>query len=149
MSGPEPEPKETGSRRMIVWLVIAPTVLLLLAFAGAHWEVFHLAYCRHLMRSSDAAQRKKGLVKLIDAHLNEQMPLEEMRRLIRPATLEASPSMSPSDDGTVILTSRFYATLCEKGKESVTVRGYANYDEQGNLISLITWDRMVSHFTRK
>jgi hypothetical protein len=35
---------------MIVWLIIAPTVLLLLAFAGANWKFFHLVYAKHLVR---------------------------------------------------------------------------------------------------
>lgn len=80
-------PTPGRSRRMIVWLVALPAVLLLLALAGANWKVFHLAYCRRLIRSSDASDQRKGAYMVIDTHVRNGMPLQEVRELLRPAEL--------------------------------------------------------------
>ena len=49
------------SRRMVVWLVVAPAVIVLLAVLGANWKAFHLAYCRHLLRSEGQDERERGI----------------------------------------------------------------------------------------
>jgi len=73
---------------MIVWLVAVPAVLLLLAFAGAKWKVFHLAYCKHLLRSSDPKARNRGFEKIMRTHLKGGMDIEEVQRLVAPLKLE-------------------------------------------------------------
>ena len=81
----EPEPKPKRSRRMIVWLVVAPIVVLLLALTGANWKAFHLAYAKHLMRSDDPEAQERGVWMVIDTHLRDGMTLEEVRRVFAPA----------------------------------------------------------------
>jgi hypothetical protein len=76
------------SKRMIFWLVAVPVVMLLLAFAGANWKVFHLAYCKHLMRNADPGTRLDGLQRLGETHLVKGMSREEVSRMVRPLKLE-------------------------------------------------------------
>ncbi len=75
------------ARRMIVWLVAAPIVILLLALAGANRKTFHLAYAKHLMSSSDASDQRRGTYMVIDTHVRNGMTLQEVRELLRPAEL--------------------------------------------------------------
>ena len=75
------------SRRMVVWLVAAPVVLLALAFAGANWRTFHLAYCKNLMGSSDYRKRQRGLNKLVNVHFRRGISKEEVARLLLPLQL--------------------------------------------------------------
>ena len=77
---------------MVLWLVAVPIVILLLALAGANWKTFHLAYAKHLMRSTDPAKQKKGAWMVYENHLREGMPLEEVRAILAPAKLIESPS---------------------------------------------------------
>ena len=74
-------------RRMIVWLVAVPIVILLLALAGANWKTFHLAYCRHLLRSSDHNDRRRSVDMVVDTHLRQGMSLEKVRAVLEPAQL--------------------------------------------------------------
>jgi len=81
-------PHSAISRRMLVWMIAVPAALLLLALAGANWKVFHLAYCRHLMRSSSAETRFDGLRRLGETYLVKGMSREEVSRMVRPLKLE-------------------------------------------------------------
>ena len=72
---------------MVVWLVVVPAVLLALALAGANWKVFHLAYCKHLLRSSDPKARNRGFEKIMQTHLQEGMNIEDVRNLVAPLEL--------------------------------------------------------------
>ncbi len=80
---PPPVPAKR-SKRMIVWLVIAPIVLLLLAFAGANWKTFHLAYCKRLMRSSNPDTKYRGLSTMAEVHFTKGMSRQEVSRLLSP-----------------------------------------------------------------
>ncbi len=73
---------------MIVWLVAVPAVLLLLAFAGANWKVFHLAYARHLLRSEDPGEQGRGLTMIERSHLKQGMTEEEVARLVHPVKMK-------------------------------------------------------------
>ena len=73
------------ARRMIVWMIAVPVVILLLALAGANWKTFHLAYAKHLMRSEVPEEQNRGLEMVLDTHLRVGMTLEEVRRLFQPA----------------------------------------------------------------
>jgi hypothetical protein len=119
---------------MVGFYISAGAVILLLLIAGANWRALHLAYCKHLMRSGDYDLRRQGLVRLIDVHLDHSMPLERMRRLIYPATLDLQPRVIPHMDG----ANRFRAKLSgeDEGVKTVIVDGVASYDEDGNLVSL-------------
>ena len=98
MNTPEPEPKPKRSRRMIVWLVAAPIVVLLLALAGANWKTFHLAYCKYLIASDDGDKQTRGAWMVIETHLHEGMTLEEVRALIAPARVtETDIGWSPAE----------------------------------------------------
>jgi hypothetical protein len=70
---------------MVFWLIVIPVVLLLLAFAGANWKVFHLAYCRSLLRSGELKKQDRAL-ELIDdtGHLVPGTSVAEVRALLRP-----------------------------------------------------------------
>jgi len=61
---------------MVAWLVIVPVVLLLLAFAGANWKAFHLAYCRQRIRSKEISDRFGGAMGLVEHHLRSGMSEE-------------------------------------------------------------------------
>ncbi len=87
MTTPAPEPKPKRSRRMVLWMVAMPIAILLLALAGANWKTFHLAYAKHLMRSEDPAKQGRGVWMVVETHLRKGMPLEEVRRLLTPATV--------------------------------------------------------------
>ncbi len=87
-----PEPVKR-SKRMVVWLVAVPIVILLLALAGANWKTFHLAYAKHLMRSAESADRKKGAVMMCETHVRAGMPRQEVSELLKPATLHRTPYM--------------------------------------------------------
>ena len=82
------------SRRMIVWLVAAPIVILLLALAGANWKTFHLAYAKHLMSSEDREKQRDGVEMVLRTHLRKGMSLEEVRRLLAPARVIFWPHLS-------------------------------------------------------
>jgi hypothetical protein len=84
---------------MIFWLVAAPVVMLLLAFAGANWKVFHLAYCKHLIASDDIDQQQHGTVMVMRVHLYKGMPFEEVRRALAPAKLTEIPKQSEEQGG--------------------------------------------------
>ncbi len=86
---------KAGSRRMIAWLVVVPVVLLLLALAGANWKTFHLAYAKHLIASDDPKERARGIEMMVETHLPEGMPLEEVRRLLAPAEVAETDSYLP------------------------------------------------------
>ncbi len=73
------------SKGMIVWLVVAPAVLLLAALAGVNWKVFHLAYCKQLMSSKDFTRRTEGLKMALAGHIRKGMPVEEVRAILAPA----------------------------------------------------------------
>ncbi len=81
------EPKPRKSRRMVVWMVVVPIVILLLALAGANWKFFHLAYAKHLIGSEDSESQADGVRMIYRTHLREGMKLEEVERLFRPAGL--------------------------------------------------------------
>ncbi len=85
---PAPEPKPKRSRRMVVWMIAVPIVILLLAFAGANWRTFHLAYCKNLMGSSDYRKRLGGLTKLVNVHFRSGMSREEVARMLLPLQLQ-------------------------------------------------------------
>jgi hypothetical protein len=87
MSEDQPAPKRRPWR-MLFWMVIAPAAVLLLVLAGANWRFFHLAYCRHLLRSSDHRDRSKGMDMIFKRHLREGMSQEEVRSVLEPARLE-------------------------------------------------------------
>jgi len=76
------------SKRMIFLLVVAPVALLLLSLAGANWKVFHLAYCRHLMKNEDPVRQFEGLDALVGTHLRRGMTREEIARLLTPFKME-------------------------------------------------------------
>jgi hypothetical protein len=86
---PSPAPPESAKprrpRRMIVWMIAAPAVILLLAFAGANWRVFHLAYAKRLMRSGNPMQQSRGIDMVLMTHLRVGMSLEEVRAILAPA----------------------------------------------------------------
>ncbi len=91
-----PAPKPRKSRRMVVWLVAVPIAILLLALAGANWKVFHLAYAKHLMDSSDPKKHYRGVKMVLQTHLRGGTSLEEVRRLLGPAMLaETDYGMGP------------------------------------------------------
>jgi hypothetical protein len=81
---------------MVVWLVVTPTVLLLLALAGANWKTFHLAYCKHLMRSSNPDDRWRGLKMVVEIHLSKGMSPEQLRPLVAPLHLDMC--LSPEEE---------------------------------------------------
>jgi len=87
MTPPAPEPEPKRSRRMIVWLVVAPIVILLLALAGANWKTFHLAYAKHLMSSTDPDKQAKGIRMVLETHICKGMTLGEVRRLLAPTEI--------------------------------------------------------------
>jgi len=72
---------------MVVWMIAVPIVILLLALAGANWKTFHLAYAKHLMGSSDRDERTMGIDMVLRTHLRVDMSLEEVRRLLAPASV--------------------------------------------------------------
>ena len=82
-SSPDPRP----SRRMFPWLVGLPAVLLLLAFAGAHWRVFHLAYCKRLFLSANEWDQVRGTYMLPRTHLRTGMSVEEVLGVLDPLPL--------------------------------------------------------------
>jgi len=84
-----PAPPARGpSRRMVLWLVVAPAALLALAFAGANWRVFHLAWCKHLMKSDYPAKQLEGLRMVLDMHLRKGMTAEEVRGRVAPLEMK-------------------------------------------------------------
>ncbi len=87
MTPPAPEPKPKRSRRMVVWMVAVPIVILLLALAAANWKIFHLAYCKHLIRSSDPKKQTRGIEMVFATHLRKGMKLEEVRAIVAPASV--------------------------------------------------------------
>ena len=94
MTETPPAPQPRKSRRMILWMVVAPVVVLLLAFGGANWKVFHLIYAKHLMRKDDIQSREKGLQMVLKTHLQTGMTREEVSRLLYPVKLQSLNSRS-------------------------------------------------------
>ncbi len=88
MTEPTPDPKPRRSRRMVVWMVAVPIVILLLALAGANWRFFHLAYAKHLMGSDDPEKQVEGLARVITAHMRQGMSKSEVEHLVRPLALK-------------------------------------------------------------
>ena len=82
-----PKPR-AGSRRMVAWLIVAPAVLLALAFAGANWRTFHLAWCKRLLGSPDAVRQRKAAVMIVNTHVRKGMTAEELSKLFSPVELD-------------------------------------------------------------
>jgi hypothetical protein len=72
---------------MIWWLVVLPAALLLLALGVANWRVFHLAYCKHLMRSSDPEKKMRGTELVMSVHFKKRMTVDQARRVLSPVEL--------------------------------------------------------------
>ena len=77
-------------RRMLVWMVILPAALLLLALAGANWKVFHLAYARRLLTSGDKERHSRGVELTCRHHLHKGMLFKKVRRLLDPLEMHCS-----------------------------------------------------------
>jgi hypothetical protein len=71
---------------MIWWLVVMPVALLLLAWGGANWKVFHLMYCKHLLAGSPQEQRR-GIALVEKHHLSVGMSIDEVRELYAPVDI--------------------------------------------------------------
>ena len=70
---------------MIVWSVALAAVLLLAAWGAANWRVFHLAYCRHLLRSGNQEEIAKALRLMPKhGHIHVGMSYQEVCDLLRP-----------------------------------------------------------------
>jgi len=118
------QPAETKhSRRMLVWMIAVPAVLLLLALAGANWRVFHLAYCKRLMRSDDPRERARGLEMVLEHHIEKGITVEEVRRRIAPLKMK--------------LTARSYRGSAFFGKKVLFGQGAAS---TANLKQRDRWD---------
>jgi hypothetical protein len=76
------------SRRMVFWSVALAAFLLASAWGAANWKVFHLAYCKHLMKSTDPADQLKGTELVLQMHLSRGMTVEEVRKTLRPTKFE-------------------------------------------------------------
>lgn len=85
----EPSQPRRARRRVILWSAALAGLLLCLAWCGANWKVFHLAWCRHLMSSRDGETRNRGVAGVCGAHLRKGMTVGEVRRLFRPLALTA------------------------------------------------------------
>ena len=81
-----------GSRRMVFWMIAVPVVLLLLAVTGANWRIFHLSYCRHLLKSDDAGKRLEGLKGITRYHLGKGMNRETLAMTVSPLPLRPGPT---------------------------------------------------------
>ncbi len=128
MTAPESQPKPKRSRRMVVWMIAVPIVILLLALAGANWKTFHLAYAKHLLASDDPDKQWQGVDMVLRTHLRKGMPLEEVRRLLAPARVTET-------------ISRW--RLPVRGF-TVSLKGYSSdgelcFDENDRLLSVASW----------
>ncbi len=96
---PHPDPLPQGERgterrnvehrgwsvRMIAWSAALAAFLSLAAWGAANWRAFHLAYCRHLLRSDDVAQQGRGLLGIYDLkHLSPGLSVAEAKALLAP-----------------------------------------------------------------
>ena len=78
-------------RRMLVWSTALAVSLLLLAWAGMNWKMFHLYYCqRCLLASGQEPDQQKGLMLVEKYHIETGTSLEALRRTIRPLELSES-----------------------------------------------------------
>ena len=119
-------PKPARSRRMVVWLVVLPVVFLLLALAAANWRVFHLAYCKTLLRSSDPAKCGRGITGVADWHVRTGMSLEEVQRLFHPVKVVHTGGWEEESYHEVLRPVVFDGALC---KGTVEMR----FDTKGKL----------------
>jgi hypothetical protein len=73
------------SVKMIAWSAALAAFLLLAAWGAANWRVFHLAYCKHLLRSGDPAKVAKAL-RLIPKfdHVRVGMTYQEVCKIMWP-----------------------------------------------------------------
>jgi len=76
------------SRKMILWSTALAAVLLLGAWGTANWKAFHLAYCKHLMKSSDPSDQSKGVELVLKVHLSRAMSTADVRKALYPAEFE-------------------------------------------------------------
>ena len=75
------------SRKMVLWSAALAAFLLLAAWGAANWKVFHLAYCKHLISSSDPEKQYRGMELIEKHHLRKGMTLEEVRKIMAPLQL--------------------------------------------------------------
>jgi hypothetical protein len=81
---------------MIVWLVVVPIALSLLALAGANWKVFHLAYCKYRLRDDHPEARQQAFKMLVENHVKKGMTKSRIRDLFWPMPLhDRWPRSSP------------------------------------------------------
>ncbi len=97
---------------MIVWMLVAPATLLLLAFGAGNWRVFHLGYCKRLMRDTDHRRRREGLRLLVGTHLQEGMTSEQILALGLP--LEVQPFL----DGDKVNSGDSYIKIADSEKSA-------------------------------
>lgn len=72
---------------MVFWSVALAALLIAVAWGGANWRMFHLAYCRHLLGSRDPATRQRGIDMVLQTHVRPGMTWEEILRLFGPRGL--------------------------------------------------------------
>ena len=74
----------TKRKGMLGFYILTGVVFLFVVLAVVNWKEFHLAYCKHLMKSADAADRLQGVIYLARTHFKPGMSQQEIRRLLRP-----------------------------------------------------------------
>ena len=114
-------------RPMAIWAIALAGLLLLLAWSGANWKTFHLAYCRHLMRSRDGETRNSGIAKVCSTHLRPGMTTEEVRRMFHPLELACQ------DSGTEAILSVSYPMYVGGAGHQRWIE--LKFDAQGRLAS--------------
>ena len=75
------------SRKMILWSVALAAFLLTAAWGAANWKAFHLAYCKHLISSSDPEKQYRGMELIEKRHLRKGMTVDEVRKVMAPLQL--------------------------------------------------------------
>ena len=74
---------------MLAWGV-ALGLFLMLCLGIANWKGFHLAYCRHLLRSGQPQEQLKGVYAIRRVHLRPGMDRQAVEALFAPLQFEAN-----------------------------------------------------------
>ena len=92
-AGSSPAAEQRGwSVKMIAWSAALAAVLLLTAWGAANWKVFHLAYCKHLLRSMDLEDQGQALKLIEHTHLAAGMSKVQVEQIVSPHPVVSLPS---------------------------------------------------------
>jgi len=60
-----------------------------------NWKVFHLAYCKHLLKSNESEKRDRGIAMVVSTHVRPGMTIHQVSWLLHPVELGQDEGAKP------------------------------------------------------